>query len=191
MITNRPRVFLGGTCNESRWRQELIPMLTRVDYFDPVVDDWDEEAQQREIRERENCDWCVYVITPQMLGFYSIAEVVDDVNKRPERTVFCILDNYGGGKFSDEQAHSLNMVSSLIIANGGQFFTDLGKLAFFLNYARPYYPDGWEIKIHDKDGRVTPKIPVVRSRLEDEEEGLVWFAFRKQDYKKHLLSAGL
>jgi len=32
------KVFLGGTCNESTWRDELIPML-EIDYFNPVVDE--------------------------------------------------------------------------------------------------------------------------------------------------------
>ncbi|CAG8504421.1 9723_t:CDS:2 [Ambispora gerdemannii] len=30
-------------------------------------------------------------ITQEMLGFYSIAEVVDDSNKRPAKTIFCYL----------------------------------------------------------------------------------------------------
>lgn len=30
------RVFLGGTCNESTWRDELIKKL-KIDYFNPVV----------------------------------------------------------------------------------------------------------------------------------------------------------
>ena len=49
------KVFLGGTCNESTWRDELIQML-KIDYFDPVVDDWNERAQREEIKQRETCD---------------------------------------------------------------------------------------------------------------------------------------
>lgn len=33
------KVFLGGTCNGSKWREELIPLL-QVGYFNPVVDEW-------------------------------------------------------------------------------------------------------------------------------------------------------
>ena len=61
------KVFLGGTCNESTWRDRLIPML-EMDFFNPVVDDWDEDAQGRERFEREHCDYCLYVITPKMTG---------------------------------------------------------------------------------------------------------------------------
>jgi len=32
------KIFLGGTCNESTWRNRIIPML-EIDYFNPVVDD--------------------------------------------------------------------------------------------------------------------------------------------------------
>ena len=85
------KVFLGGTCNESAWREQLIDMLD-IDYFNPVVDDWNEECYLREIKERKECVYCLYAITPLMTGVYSIAEVVDDSNKKPEKTLFCILD---------------------------------------------------------------------------------------------------
>ena len=43
------KVFLGGTCNESSWREELIPML-KCEYFNPVVKDWTPQCQE----EKEN-----------------------------------------------------------------------------------------------------------------------------------------
>jgi hypothetical protein len=84
------KVFLGGTCNESKWRDELIKLL-KIDYFNPVVEDWTPECMAEEIRQRETCDYCLYVITPRMSGVYSIAEVIDDSNKRSQRTLFCFL----------------------------------------------------------------------------------------------------
>ena len=85
------KVFLGGTCAESTWREELINKLT-IDYFNPVVEDWTEECMAEERKQRETCDYCLYTITPRMKGVYSIAEVIDDSNKRPLKTVFCLLD---------------------------------------------------------------------------------------------------
>jgi hypothetical protein len=32
------KVFLGGTCAETTWRDDLIPKL-QIDYFNPVVED--------------------------------------------------------------------------------------------------------------------------------------------------------
>ena len=85
------RVFLGGTVNGSTWRDQLIPKL-EIDYFNPVCDDWTPERQEEEIYQRNICKFVLYVLTPKLTGFYSIAEVVDDSNKRPGRTIFCILD---------------------------------------------------------------------------------------------------
>jgi len=126
------KVFLGGTCNESTWRQELIPMLD-IDYFNPVVPDWTEEHRLEEIRQRQICDFCLYVITPKMVGVYSIAEVVDDSNKQPDKTIFCILKEYDGDIFAEGQYRSLCSVSNLVQMNGAKVFDSLLQVATYVN----------------------------------------------------------
>ena len=126
------RVFLGGTCNNSKWRDKLIPLLV-IDYFNPVVEDWDEEARKREIRERELCDFCLYVITPKMTGYYSIAEVVDDSIKRPGKTMFCYLLEDEDERFTDAQIKSLEAVTDMVDDNGGMIFRSLENIANHLN----------------------------------------------------------
>lgn len=87
-----------------------------------------------EMRQREICDFCLYVITPRMMGVYSIAEVVDDSNKHPEKTVFVILRSDSGvPDFSDGQWKSLNAVAKMVERNGGVVFTDLESAALWLN----------------------------------------------------------
>ena len=130
--TSKPKVFLGGTCNNSTWRDELIDMLD-IDYFDPVVDDWNEEAQEQEIYEREYCDFVLYTITPQMTGVYSIAEVVDDSNKRPEKTILCILKEYDWKEFDESQCKSLQRVAVMVVANGAKYCASLESVANYLN----------------------------------------------------------
>ena len=127
------KVFLGGTCNESEWRNYLIKLLT-IDYFNPVVDDWTEECMAEERKQREICDYCLYTITPKMTGVYSIAEVIDDSNKRPEKTIFCLL-NYenNGDSFDNSQLKSLNQVGKMVERNGGKYFKDLYEVANYLN----------------------------------------------------------
>jgi hypothetical protein len=122
------RVFLGGTCNESTWRDELIPML-RIDYYNPVVPDWTPECMAEEIKQRETCDYCLYTITAEMTGVYSIAEVVDDSNKRPEKTVFCLLED----NFTLGQLKSLHAVGNMVERNGGKFFRSLHEVSAYLN----------------------------------------------------------
>ena len=138
------KVFLGGTCNNSMWREDLIPML-KIDYFNPVVDDWTEECYLEELKQREECDYCLYVITPKMKGCYSIAEVVDDSNKRPKKTIFCLLLSDFNYKwleneyldrylyFDEAQLKSLEKVGQMVETNGGKFFKSLEEVADFLN----------------------------------------------------------
>lgn len=126
------KVFLGGTCNESTWRDNLIELL-KIDFFNPVVDDWTPECMEEEIRQRETCDFCLYVITPKMSGVYSVAEVVDDSNKRPEKTVFCYLPEDDGEYFSKCQIKSLDSVCRMISENGAKVCMTLGEVARYLN----------------------------------------------------------
>ena len=125
------KVFLGGTTNNSDWRERLIPMLN-INYFNPVVKEWNEAAQEEEIRQRKNCDYVLYVITPKMEGYYSIAEVVDDSNKRPARTIFCFLLEDDDKVFTKHQLKSLMMIKKMITENGAITFNSLEEIATFL-----------------------------------------------------------
>jgi len=127
------KVFLGGTCNGSKWRDELIPKL-KIDFFNPVVEDWTPECQEEELKQRQECDYCLYTITPKMTGVYSIAEVVDDSNKRPEKTILLILRKDGDDVFTDAQEKSLNAVLNMVLENDAYAFLTLNQVAEFLNY---------------------------------------------------------
>ena len=122
------KIFLGGTCAESTWRDELIKLL-EIDFFNPIVPDWTPECQAEEIKQRESCDYVLYVITSEMEGVYSIAEVVDDSNKRPEKTLFCFLEE----GFHEGQIKSLNQVSKMVKDNGGKVFKELVEIAMYVN----------------------------------------------------------
>lgn len=130
-------VFLGGTCADgTTWREKIIPLL-EVDYFNPVVDDWNEEAYKKELEKRETCDYVLYVITPMMEGCYSIAEVVDDSNKRPKKTIFCVLKYDGEVEdpktWSKNMEKSLTAVKKMVKNNGGEVFDHLFEVANYLN----------------------------------------------------------
>lgn len=128
------KVFLGGTCNGSKWRDDLIRKLyMNVNYFNPIVDDWTPECMEEEIWQRKDSHFVLYVITPKMTGVYSIAEVVDDSNKQPEKTLFCVLDEDEGLLFTDHQRKSLIQVSKMVKENGGRTFISLYSVAEFLN----------------------------------------------------------
>jgi hypothetical protein len=129
-------VFLGGTCNNSTWRNELIDKLD-ISYFNPVVDDWTEAHRQIEIEQRKSCDYVLYVLTPLMYGVYSIAELIDDSNKQPNKTLFCILktDSLDGVRtvFDPSVIKSIDAVGDLAEANGAKRFFTLQGIADYLN----------------------------------------------------------
>jgi hypothetical protein len=73
-----------------------------------------------------------------MTGVYSIAEVTDDSNKKPEKTIFCFLntdknDDNEELKFTKAQIKSLESVSKMIKKNGGQWFSTLSEISNYLN----------------------------------------------------------
>lgn len=92
---------------------------------------------EEEIKQRNECDYVLYVITPKMTGVYSIAEAVDDSNKRPEKTIFCYLthdkNNNDIVSFEKCQLKSLEQVSNMISNNGAKVCRDLKEIINYLN----------------------------------------------------------
>ena len=175
VLKNNVKVFLGGTCNESTWREKLIPNL-EIDYFNPVVKDWTPECQKREIQERKTADYVLYVITPLMTGVYSIAEVVDDSNKRPSSTIMCIIDNDDGLSWTASQLKSLKAVGDLVTENGGKVFYDLDSVAEELN--RSTNRDG-EHPVRKRTNQHTPKHD---SRHQRQSENYIDYSMSDIDY---------
>ena len=139
------KVFLGGTVNGSDWRDRIIPEL-EIDYFNPVVKEWDDAAYQRELYERQYCDFCLYVITPKLTGFYALAEVTDDSYKRPDRTLYCFLEKDEDTAFSEEEIESLNILGEQVRENGGNWLHTLDDVVRFLN-------SGKALHISNQDGK--------------------------------------
>lgn len=126
------RIFLGGTCAETTWRNELISVLNQISYFNPVVEDWTPECQQNEIDEKENkCNIHFYCITKEMQGVFSIAEVVDSVHNKSKRTILHIIPD----GFEKGQIKSLKAVVDLVNSRGGIAYvdSDLRRSARVLN----------------------------------------------------------
>lgn len=132
-------VFLGGTVPFSKrnWREELIPLLEKesIDYFNPVVDDWNEEAKKREEIEKTKATHRLYVLTPDMEGVYSIAEVVDDSNKCPEKTILMILEDKGW-RFSKHEMSSLQSVVKMVRNNGATIVNNYQEIIDILKQRR-------------------------------------------------------
>jgi len=167
----KPSVFLGGTLDGNTWRREMMGYLGEkgLAWFNPIVEDWTAEAQRQEVEARDECDFLLYVITPQMSGFYSIAEVVEDSIKRPNQTVLVVLEGYADS-FTEGQIRSLRSVEAMVKKNGGHVVDSLKDAADWMK------------------SKATPPIQKeVRSRLyawlatnptaKKEIEGIYWVLF--------------
>jgi hypothetical protein len=135
-LTPTIKVFLGGTCNGTAWREAFIPHLNiLVDYFNPQlpIGAWTAEMAAKELEERVTSDYNLYVITPKMTGFYTIAEMVEDSHKIPEKLLYCFLAEDTGLTFNRDQLKSLVAVGNLLERNGGRAFTGLEQVAEWLN----------------------------------------------------------
>jgi hypothetical protein len=64
----RPYVFLGGSCDPTRWRHEIaIPLLTkcRIPFFNPQVTDWSPDLIELEAKAKEECEVLLFVVDSQ------------------------------------------------------------------------------------------------------------------------------
>lgn len=128
LLNENIKVFLGGTCNNSTWRESLINNLI-INYFNPIVNNWTIEAQKEEELQKQTCDFLLFVITSEMKGVYSIAEVVDSSNKNSKKTIFCYLPE----GFDEAQIKSLEQVKKMLLNNGAYVFDNLQQIEEFLN----------------------------------------------------------
>ena len=127
------RIFLGGTCAETTWRTELEKVLT-VPSFNPVVEDWTPECQEEERLQKNNlCNIHLYVITKEMQGVFSIAEVIDSTHQKGKRTILHVIPD----GFEKGQLKSLSAVCDMVNINGGIAYIDseLNRTARVINYA--------------------------------------------------------
>ena len=128
------KIFLGGTCNNSTWRNKLIPILEKyhIQYFNPIVDDWTEECVKIENEEKDICDCHLYVITPKMTCVYSIAEVIESVHLSNKLTIFCYIKIDDNICFTEGQLRSLDNVGKLVIKHNGIVCNSLTELQTIL-----------------------------------------------------------
>lgn len=81
-MEKKEKWFLGGTCGKTQWRDELIHILEKrkIDYFNPLIigRGWIKSDEDNEyIEKNEKCNVHCYVITPEIKGVFSIAEIVN------------------------------------------------------------------------------------------------------------------
>ena len=114
------RIFLGGTCADTTWRDDFIKEIegSEIEYFNPVVKDWTPECQAIEEDEKNNkCDTHLYVITKEMMGTYSIAEIINSAwqavvyGTKVNFVIFAVLNE---GTWQKHEIKSFNAVMEMV-----------------------------------------------------------------------------
>lgn len=126
-------IGLFGTCADSDWRGKLIPLLN-YPYFNPVVDDWDEQAREKENQVKDTAAAVVFTITPRQTGFYSFVELTDLAIRDPKRLYPCFLNDDAGASWSEAQQASIDAIKEYLTnVCGVVVYTDLESLSVALN----------------------------------------------------------
>lgn len=146
-------VFLGGTCNGSTWRDELMPMLEseKISAFNPVVEHWDEKAQAEEDFHKENDDIMLYVFTPEFKGIYSAFEVAMLSCKNPGSVVCCILNERDGKTYEPHVQKNMKKIKKDLLENGTLVLDSLEEVANYLNSLEKKNKDEKIIIMQKKD----------------------------------------
>jgi hypothetical protein len=126
------KIFLGGTTAGKDYRDELIPKLTRP-FFNPVVEKWDEEAQKNERYEKSICGVHLYVITPDMQGFFSIAEILDSCYTKGVLTILSIEESLRWKNWNGNDVTTSLEAVRMLAMQSGAISVNKESLASFLN----------------------------------------------------------
>jgi hypothetical protein len=103
-------VLLGGTVGNNNWRDNIYADLDERDVdasglFNPVVADWNEEAQANEERHKVEDDFLLFFLgNPEQpgnpLSTYSLIEATMALYDRPDSTAVCFdHDSIDGAHF--------------------------------------------------------------------------------------------
>ena len=126
------KIFLGGTCNNSTWREYYKENL-KIDYFDPVVDDWTPECIKEEEKQKISAAFVLYTITPRMKGVYTICEMTESSILYPDTTLINILSVDDDFEFTLGEWKSIEAVVSKCVKNGAKYFKEMKEVVEYVN----------------------------------------------------------
>lgn len=115
------------------WRKDIIPLLEQnnIEYYNPVVINRGTKEIEIENQQKELCDMEIYVLTVDLMGYYSIAEAVKSSYEHgsPDNTIFCILNKE---YFPYGKLRSLEDVERLLQKRGCYIAKDLNDIVNYI-----------------------------------------------------------
>lgn len=123
-VFDSKQVYLGGTCGESTWREKAIDDLQGITYFNPQlpVETWNDYSYGNECVHMYTDDILLYVMTPEMVEYFSYAEVVDMAHRRRGDVYLTFLAEEHGKRFTDVQLDIIDKIGYLVENAGGFYF---------------------------------------------------------------------
>lgn len=112
------KIYLGGTRNNSIWRDELIPFLERnkIEYFNPVVNSKE--------KEKDICNIHLYVITKEQNRVYDFVEAYESTCHNNKIVIFKIISK----DMPKKKLQDIKKVAELISYRGGIIVSSYHKL---------------------------------------------------------------
>lgn len=119
-------VFLGGTVSdEYDWRQKFIKLWKNsyvgdeeIELFNPIVENWTEEARKKEQEVKSTARINLFVITPEQSGAFSFVEALESAMTLPGKTMMLVCDNETTGA---KVSASIDAIGERIKVHGGIF----------------------------------------------------------------------
>lgn len=116
------KIFLGGTCNlpdnyEWDFRKIIASHLSPDKYFNPVVEDWNEQAQKLEDEMKAKCLYHLYVIYPTSHNTYSLIEIGEALATMENRVAVIVVksmkdDDGHAYTFGEQQMHAFEKLAN-------------------------------------------------------------------------------
>ena len=102
-------VFLGGSCNPTKWRKELaIPLFekNKIDYYNPQVDDWSEDLMVTENYQKDHAKYLLFVIDDETRAIASMIEAAYYIAQG--RKVVLTIKKVSEPTFDEKELKDLN-----------------------------------------------------------------------------------
>jgi len=99
-----PMVFLGGSCNPTTWRKQIvIPLLEKqgITYYNPQVEKWNPSLVAEEAKAKESAELLFFVIDQRTLALASMIEVVELISRG--RQLVLVLQHMHDGTVLEEK----------------------------------------------------------------------------------------
>lgn len=157
-------VFLGGTVGQNPWRKEFLNGMEglgvpRDIFFDPVVADWNQEAQDNEERAKKEATHLLFYIGspmqdgPYSLSAYSMVEATMGLYDQPKSLV---VFNHDG-----IEAHALKSIKMTERVLRTRF--PWSPIFSFIGDAMDYLEREWKVA-QIKEAEKAPNEPVSEER---------------------------